>query len=408
MTHQRRLRSLYICYLSLSDPLVHTQVVAYLRGLAADGHTIHLLTFETERLTRSRRRRLRQEMAAQGIAWHGLRYHKRPSLPATAYDTLFGAGFAAALVVRHHIDTLHARTHVPAAMALIVRRLVPRRLSLIFDIRGLMAEEYEDAGRWKRDSLPFRLTKAVERAAINRAAGIVVLTERVRRQLFADGEPAGVFVIPCCCDVDAFGAARGERDRAREQLGLVDATVMVYVGKFGGWYMAGEMAEFFSVARELIPTLRFLILTQESPVPIHEQLDRRGIDDGYEITSAAPESVGAYLASADFGISFIRPTPSKASSSPTKVGEYLAAGLPVLSTAGVGDLDALLGDGIGVLVDEHDPAQYQTAARRMVELVAAHATHERCIATARRELSLEDVGIPRYRQLYDHVGRLSR
>ena len=33
MTRQR-LRALYICYLSLDDPLVHTQVLAYLRGLA--------------------------------------------------------------------------------------------------------------------------------------------------------------------------------------------------------------------------------------------------------------------------------------------------------------------------------------------------------------------------------------
>jgi len=37
---------LYVCYLSLEDPLVHSQVVAYLAGLAERGHTVHLLTFE--------------------------------------------------------------------------------------------------------------------------------------------------------------------------------------------------------------------------------------------------------------------------------------------------------------------------------------------------------------------------
>ena len=30
-----RLRSLYVCYFDLDDPLFHTQVVAYLEGLAA-------------------------------------------------------------------------------------------------------------------------------------------------------------------------------------------------------------------------------------------------------------------------------------------------------------------------------------------------------------------------------------
>ncbi len=45
---------------------------------------------------------------------------------------------------------------------------------------------------------------------------------------------------------------------------------------------------------------------------------------------------------AQLGLSFVRPCPSKVSSSPTKIGEYLAAGLPVISTAGIGDVDELL------------------------------------------------------------------
>src|SRR5262249_18510313 len=93
------LRSLYVCYLSLEDPLVETQVVAYLEGLAGRGHTIHLLTFEPK-LDAARRRRLAADLARRGIAWHSLRYHKRPSLPATISDALVGAFVAARLVRR--------------------------------------------------------------------------------------------------------------------------------------------------------------------------------------------------------------------------------------------------------------------------------------------------------------------
>src|SRR3954453_15306300 len=213
MDRRPRLRTLYLCYLSLDDPLVQTQVVAYLRGLAAAGNRIHLLTFETARLTRERRRALRRALGTDGIRWHGLRYHKRPSLPATVFDALAGATYAALLARRHRLDTLHARAHVPAAMALIARRMVRTRPALIFDIRGLMAEEYEDAGRWRRDSILFRLTKSVERAAIKRADGIVVLAERVRRQLFGEPPPAAVAVIPCCADLEVLSRHAGERDR---------------------------------------------------------------------------------------------------------------------------------------------------------------------------------------------------
>ena len=53
----------------------------------------------------------------------------------------------ARIVKRHRLDAVHARNHVPLATALIVRRLTGCRL--IFDVRGLMAEEYVDAGRWR-------------------------------------------------------------------------------------------------------------------------------------------------------------------------------------------------------------------------------------------------------------------
>ena len=396
-----QLRALYICYLSLDDPLTHSQVVAYLKGLARAGHTIHLLTFEPRRLSRRERHQLRRRMREAGISWHHLRYHKRPSLPATAYDTFIGAVYACWLTARHRLNVLHARSHVPAAMSMLAGWLLRRRTpALIFDIRGLMGEEYVDAGRWQPGGTPFRLVKAVEKAAVERADGIVVLTERVRRQLFGTPPDPRVFVIPCCADVGQL-ASKG-RPPVLPGIGP-HATVMVYVGKLEGWYMAAEMAEFFAVARRLIPDLHFLILTQGTDAPIRDRLDQLGCAGQYTITSAPAHEVGAFLAAADIGISFIRPAPSKASSSPTKVGEYLAAGLPVLATSGVGDLDTLLAPDVGVLIVEHTDAAYLDATNAVLALLSDADASIRCREVAQAELSLDSVGIPRYLALYAHV-----
>jgi glycosyltransferase involved in cell wall biosynthesis len=399
----RLLRSLYVCYLSLDDPLTRTQVVAYLQGLAAAGHTIHLLTFEPRRMPRTERRDRRRQMRDLGVRWHHLRYHKRPSLPATAYDTLLGAGYVLLLSLRFRLEVVHARAHVPAAMAILARRLRRRPPALIFDIRGLMGEEYVDAGRWQRDGLPFRLVKSVERAALLRSAGIVVLTTRVRGLLFGDVPDPRVFVIPCCADLDTLAGAHARRDTIAPESAR---TTMVYVGKLEGWYMAPEMADFFSVARQQIPDLHFLILTQGTHKPISSRLEQLGLMSDVTITSAPADEVGKHLATADFGISFIQPCESKASSSPTKVGEYLAAGLPVIATAGVGDLDMLLGPDVGVLVSDHDQAAHREATASVVRLLSDPGTGARCTALAQSELSLEAVGVPRYRALYQHVASI--
>jgi glycosyltransferase involved in cell wall biosynthesis len=396
------LRVLYICYLSLDDPLVQSQVVAYLAGLHRCGHTIHLLTFDGD-IPAERRRDLTEGLARQGVRWHSQRYHKRPSLPATGYDAVAGAVSALRIMRRHRLTTVHARNHVPAAMALIVRRLTG--CQIIFDLRGLMAEEYVDAGHWRRGGTPYRLTNWIQRLALRRADGIVVLTEAVRRYLF-DGRPprVPVAVIPFCADVPA-GRRRGAAP-SDDELAVRGRPVMAYVGKFTGWYMEREMVEFYRSARLVSPGLLFLVLTQSDRRLIEAELRRAKIPaSDYVITRVEPSEIEQCLRAADFGISFVRPSFSKISSSPTKIAEYLAASVPVVTTK-IGDLGELFGDGdLGVIVDDFSAPAYRAAARKIDDLAHDPAIRERCRAVARERLSLQRVGIPRYDRLYRAVAR---
>src|SRR2546423_13481829 len=110
--------TLSLCYFGLREPLVQTQVLPYLRRLAASGVEVSLLTFEPELKRRWKADELEEErsrLAREGIRWHRLAYHKRPSLPATAFDILTGALFAARLAPREpcreereRIQVLHA------------------------------------------------------------------------------------------------------------------------------------------------------------------------------------------------------------------------------------------------------------------------------------------------------------
>ncbi|MGH2950911.1 MAG: glycosyltransferase [Solirubrobacterales bacterium] len=399
------LRSLYICYLSLDDPLVQTQVIAYLEGLARRGHRIHLLTFEPK-LDAERRTSLRSDLEGRGIVWHSRRYHKRPSLPATVYDALAGAFAGARLVRRHRLDAVHARSHVPAAAALIIRRLTGCRL--IFDIRGLMGDEYVDAGRWRRGSLAHRITERIQRAAIGRADAIVVLTERVRRHLFGSETPERTAVIPCCADLERLEATPGGPERSRDRLGLAGRPVMVYVGKLTEPYMDREMAEFFAVARRADPALAFLVLTQAPPASIVTELAGVGVAEAdYRIVRAEPAELGDHLGIADFAICFCRPSFARIASSPTKIGEYLGAGLPVVSGPEIGDVDEILnGRAVGVVAESFSERGYERCVDQIRELAGDPAAMVRCREVAHELFSLEEVGIARYDRLYTEVARI--
>src|SRR5439155_13589131 len=130
--------------------------------------------------------------------------------------------------------------------------------------------------------------------------------------LFAERPSPPLEVIPCCADLDRIQAQAGGRDTTRAELGAERRPILVYVGKFTGWYMEQEMVDFFAVARREFPELLFVVLTQADRAPAIAALESRGIGPAdYRITSAPPDEIGRYLAAADAGICFIRPCLSR-------------------------------------------------------------------------------------------------
>jgi glycosyltransferase involved in cell wall biosynthesis len=207
-------------------------------------------------------------------------------------------------------------------------------------------------------------------------------------------------------DVEQVEAGAARRAEMRGRFGWSDDhVVLVYAGKFSTWYMAAEMAQLFAALRALVPSARFLVLTQSPPELILDELDRVGVPrSAVVVTRVDPVEVGAHLSAADLAVSFIMPSPSKVASSPTKLGEYLAAGLPVIVGAGVGDTDAIVErERVGVVVHAHGFDDHEAALRAALALRAETGIADRCRSVARQELSLRDVGIPRYRALYERI-----
>jgi len=403
-------RALYICYFGLREPLVQTQVLPYLRELAKGCFGMSLLTFEPELKTRWSEQAIaewRDRLRADGIEWHLMPYHKRPSLPATLYDIVAGAWRAAAIARREKITLFHGRSTVGTAIGALAKWKVGGRL--IFDIRGFLAEEYVDAGRWRAGGLLFRLTKAAEEALYRASDGFVVLTERARETLFPDGTGGRPLeVIPCCVDDERFAAAEAiDRTAIRTELGLDDRLVFIYVGALGGYYLVPEMAEFLAAARAQNPRVYALVVTQSSPVALIAELNRLGFTtDDYRVLKVPPEEVPKYLRASDVALSLIRPSFARRSMSPTKFAEYLAAGLPVIASAGIGDLDAHIEEArVGVLVQRFNRDAYTAAFQAIEELRRDPELAARCRAEARARYDLHTVGGERYRRLYDSVLR---
>ena len=124
----------------------------------------------------------------------------------------------------------------------------------------------------------------------------------------------------------------------------------------------------------------------------------------YLVRQISPLEMPRYLQAADVAVSLIKPCYSKQSSSPTKMAEYLAAGLPVICNTGIGDLDELVEtDRVGVLLHEFNETSYLRALAEVEALLHDPDLPARCRASAAARFDLTHVGGARYRRLYEQL-----
>lgn len=383
-------RSVFVTYNGLLDPLGQSQVLPYLEGLSTS-YEMAIVSFErAARLKQATRGALADRLGVDGILWRALRYHRRPSLLATAWDVRAGRRTVRSLAARGSI--LHARGYVPAQ---IVSGLHNTH-RFLFDIRGLMPDEYVDGGLWRKGGLKYRLTKRAEAGFFASAHAAVVLTEAIRphvEQRFAEtGREVPVTVIPCCVDLDLFRFDSSERERLRSEWAVAaDEVVFVYAGSVGTWYLADEMARFVASFRDVAGRAVTLVWLVNNDAEVVERASRNAglAESEVVVDSVSREEMPGYLSAADVGLAIVKPCFSKKASSPTKYAEYLACGLPIVLSSEVGDSAALIEAGVAV---------HRTGVEELLKVM--EQPRERFREYARVHFDLATVGIPRYEQIY--------
>ncbi len=391
-------RILYISYNGVQEPLVHSQVLSYLRALGAMGYEFHLITFEKQILNPEQVMSIQSDLEEIGVRWQYRRYHRWPRVLATALDVLSGVTLGTELVRSNRIELLHCRSFIAALMGLGVRLLT--RIPYIYDIRGFWIEEKVMKGSLKKPGFAYTVGRKMESLVYAASAGIVSLTEVARTEI--TGFPVWqkkpmppVVVIPTCVDLTAYRESTRSSERG--------CPVMGYVGSLGPGYLADRMMQFFAAAIKADLACGLEIYTR-SDVSIGKRLaDINGIDESmYRIRSVEPAEVPGVLAEIDVGLCLIEPHYSKMASMPTKLAEYLAAGVPVVANT-IGDVASIIERfKVGVVIDDFSRGGTEIALQQLELLLREPALGERCRAAARTVFSVDD-GAKAYKNLYNQA-----
>lgn len=401
---------LFITYDGLLDPLGASQILPYVRGIAAHPRPVHILSFEkSDRFWRDGSS-LAQQLAGEGIGWTPLPFTRNLGKLGKLWDLARMHWTAWNLIRRKQISIAHCRSYQAMQVSALLGRFMPIRT--IFDMRGLWVDERIDGGIWSSDRtvdrLLYRFYKRAERSLLRRADHIVSLTERVIPELRAIASPLTppVTVIPCCADFAHFRLAEAlDKTRVRQSLGLPEkALVLGYLGSLGTWYLLDDMLRFFAAVAEQREDAHFLLVTRDWDSTCDVRLRELGFDHLRNRIVARPASrdqVPELLSTMDVMLSFIKPAYSKLASSPTKLAEAYALGIPSICNDGIGDVaEQTRRLGAGAIFSLDDDQALLELAGMIDEIAAGGGAPLR--DRAQEELDIT-VAHARYRQVYDVI-----
>jgi len=392
----------------MTDALGQSQVIPYLIGLTQKGYSFTIVSCEKKNRFEKHKVEIQHLLSQHNISWQPVPYSTLPSVLSKQKNLWLLKRRVNNLCKTLLPDIVHCRSYMAALIGLEMKKRYG--VKFIFDMRGFWADERIDGGIWKFENPLhkniYNYFKKKEITFLQHADYTISLTQNAKDELLSwqkiKEKNIPVEVIPCCVDLELFSSDNinpAQQQNLRDQLNILSSEFVIsYLGSIGTWYMLDEMLDFFKVLLLQKPTAKFLFITPDDKQEIITKAQNKGIPvEKIIIQSAKRNEVALFLSLSQLAIYFIKPAYSKKASSPTKTGEIMAMGIPIITNAGIGDSDRLLtSSGCGALIQQFSDDEYKRVIKEIDVLLSLDKTKIR--ACSQHYFSLEK-GV----ELYDNV-----
>ncbi len=392
----------------MTDPLGQSQVLPYIKSLSKHDYEFHLISYEKPDRFAKHKKVIQEICDEDGIHWHPQHYAKGKGLRNTLKQVRRLNRVALYLHNKHAFDIVHCRSYISALAGMRMKRKYGTKF--VFDMRGFWADERVDGGLWNLDNFLYKRIynyfKRQERAFLKEADYVISLTENGKNEMLSwpSTKPdIRIKVIPCCTNLALFDPSKITEDikaKCRENVGITkDQFVLGYIGSIGTWYMLPEMMDYFRELQKEQPNARFLFVTGESSESLEKVAKQKGIDpSSIAVTSVLHHEVPHYISLMDASIFFIKPSYSKKASSPTKQGEIMAMGIPLICNSNVGDTDLIVSRyKAGTVIDEFNQETYQN------NIIQPTAFDSKEIAAGAKDYFALEEGVTRFLDVYAKI-----
>ncbi len=396
---------LYITYDGLTDPLGQSQILPYFIYLANKGLEIFVVSAEKKIPFLERGKDIKKQIKKYNIHWYPINYTKNPPILSTIRDLKKIYSTALSIMQEEKPQIIHTRSYLPQQVAIKLKKHFPAT-KLLFDIRGFWIDERIEGGIWPNKHIYkviYKYLKTKEPELYINANHIISLTYK-GKQIVSEQfniPLQKISVIPCAASQPPLLSAN-QKEEIKQQLKIEsNYPIFTYVGSSGTWYMTEEIVKFFAIVLKKYPNALLLWFGNVNKKELIKH-DKTGLlSPNNIIVKYIPHSeLLSLLPVADVGIFFIKPLWSKNASSPTKMGEMLAAGLPIIAND-IGDVGKIIEEtNCGILIKEFNTFHYESVVENLDRIIK---TDKDNIKNAYTKYFSFDIAAQKYLTIYKNL-----
>tara|TARA_B100001250_G_C19770226_1_gene776779 strand:- start:172 stop:1353 length:1182 start_codon:yes stop_codon:yes gene_type:complete len=386
---------LYLTRNGLMEPLGRSQILPYLIELSKNYKIIVVSSEKKEDLQNPlSKRKVKNLCNKNKIIWSYSKFNTGGfSIPYQLTHSLI-QGFYFSL--KFDVNIIHCRSYLSNFIGLLLKLLTFK--PVVFDMRGLWPEEIALKLPNGKKSLIYKSLKFLERLNITQSNAIVSLTDAAKFYLINSYglKRSIIYTIPTC--VDTFRFKYSPIPKTEIKTFSCIGTIL------SDWFLLKWLESFFQCIEEFDTNAKFEIITRDCKEKLLSQLNiTNKLARKISISSATPDEIPNILTSHSASSMFFKSGISKLGSSPTRFGEILSIGRPIICNSGVGDLKHLVKEhNVGVIVENNDHHSMIKAVEELYELISDPSTSSRCRNLANTYYSLYS-GSKEYSNIYSKL-----
>jgi hypothetical protein len=387
---------LYFSYDGVLDPLGQSQIVPYISAISAAGYSLTIVSYEKIERTKEQVKSMEKKLQKIGVNWVRLEF--RSGKLWAIKRLISGAVLIRKLCRDLHPNFIHLRGFLPA----VIFQLSLSRVPFLYDFRGFALGEWVDIGKINSSSLLYRVLYRLDQKAVNNASGLVVL-EECAKHLLEDTynvPKVPLKVIRTCTDVKRYKNRKIVHNKKSRAIHFV--------------FLGGAR---FPYRPDLALMLVGKLIEHgfDCKIDFINEGDGAIIEKAKNLTNISKEKVQIIgcehaeipniLATYDCGIVMVETSYWRRVCSPTKMGEYLAAGLPVISLEGIEAIDELAErtECVTTVSPEELQGCFQEGkVKQILSFIKSAGVAHKCKTLAKDEFNIEMAG-NLYVELYSEI-----